>query len=344
VRFDGDGLGFALRVSVIVFGVLSSVRSAPAFAADAPAPPCAEQRVLVNLARSAIGDAFFEMQRQFDGRQASWNDWALFGKQAPPPRTVEPLSTRETLSTSPVEWAAYQIDDVQVVRVRAVPDGAAFGLVDLRSTIRFRAKGSVPTALTLVERHTLMLSDAGPIRAGGRTVEVSPTPVMSALEAGTPCRAGGPEEDALAAVHADLVQSVQRPDPGVKAAIDVAKGQTQSIVGQLLPDGNVTGRLAVYRQSPATGPSRRLERTLSGASRALPGNYAVAGFMLLDGAAGAPFARIVLRPVQGDATKVPPLATFTALVRIAGPEMLGGQAFDWSFMNPVREIPPQKPQ
>jgi hypothetical protein len=342
MSFDGDGSGRALRLGVIVFGVSSFASPLSSFAA-ALAPPCAEQRVLINLARSAIGDAFFEMQRQFDAREASWNDWALFGKEAKP-RSVEPAATREGLAASAVEWAAYQVDDVQVVRVRAIPDGAAFGLVDVRSTVHFRSTPSAVAALTLVERHTLMLSDAGPFRGGGRTVEVSPTAVMSAIESGTPCRAASPEEETLAAIHADVMQAVQRPEREPKPAIDVAKGQTQMIVGQVLSDGGVTGQLAVYRQSPATGPARRLERTLKGASRLLAGSYSAAGFMLLDGAAGAPFVRIVLRPAQAADAKSPPQATFTALVRIAGPEMLGGEIFDWSFMHPLREISSQKPQ
>jgi hypothetical protein len=342
VRVDRARPRVALRFGAFVFGLATFAPVGIGFASEALAPPCAEQRVLVNLARSAIGDAFFEAQRQFDAREASWNDWVLFGKESKP-RSVEPVATREAMTGSPVDWAPYQLDDVQVVRVRPIPDGAAFGLMDFRSTVRFRV-GPSAAALTLVERHTLTLSDGGSFRGGGRTVDVSPTPVMSALEAGAPCRSAGPEEEALATVHADVLQAVQRPDREPKPAIDIEKGQTQLIVGQLLPDGSVTGRLVAYRQAPATGPERRLERSLIGAPVPLPGSYSAAGLMFLDGAAGAPFARIVLRPTPPLGAKAAPQATFTALVRIAGPEMFGGQIYDWSFMNPLREIPLRKPQ
>ena len=73
----------------------------------------------------------------------------------------------------------FAVDDVRVVLVRAIPEGASFGLVDLKATVHLQDSAA---AFTLVQRHTMDLSDA--FSNTGRTVELSATPVTTIIESG----------------------------------------------------------------------------------------------------------------------------------------------------------------
>lgn len=297
-----------------------------------PSPPApADFRLLVNLARSAIGDALFELQKAFDGRQARWHDWAILGRADE--RTVEPAATRESLRQGGL--AGYDVDDVKVVRARVVPQGAGFGLVDLRATAR-----AGTAALTLVARHTLDLTDGLPF-PGGRVVELSPTAVATTLAEGAPLpgAARSPEET-LAVVLADLLQGVQKRDVEGNATVRVGRTQTQVVVAEPAPDGTVSGRLVTYRWTPEPAP-RRLVRRLATGSAELPARFESIDFGMFEGA-GGPFVRATLRPASPRAGAPRP-APLTALLRASGPEMLKSDLFDWSFMDPLAAVRYLKP-
>ena len=153
---------------------------------------------------------------------------------------------------------------------------------------------------------------------------------------------GSAEDTALAIVHADMLQAVQKSNPDSKATVEVSRTQTQMIVARPAPGTNISGYLVNYRLTPPGGGDRRLIRRLASGSDPVPGLYADVAFGLFDGAGGR-FARVTLRPRPADSNAVAP-APLTALVRVAGPEMLGSGIFDWSFMNGLDDIHFLKPE
>jgi hypothetical protein len=304
-----------------------------------------EQRKLVNLARSALADAYFELQRNFDVHKARWQDWfsiPAIGAE----RVVEPVSTREALRAGQEEALHYEVGDVQVVRVRPIPENAGFGLVDLKVTVRARARPPDREAvLTLVERHTLWFADNyGPIQTAGRVIEMSPTPAATQIDMGNPATAAAapdehPAERALAIVHTDLTQAVQSPDR--LSSVTITGPYTQLIVGELRSDGTIAGTLVAYRRIGDKG-ARRLRMQREEGLTELPGTYDRMEFTLLD-ASGGPYARMTFFPQTAPARlgapgADAPRAPFTALVRIKGPEMIGSQIFDWSFMDGLKAV------
>jgi hypothetical protein len=147
-----------------------------------------EQRELVNLGRSALADAYFELQKSMDESGEEWVDWCIAESEAQD-RTYRPAMTIENAAqmTTDARFLAYDAEDVKIRRVLGLtPEEARegkMGLVDLEVTVGVRREAPRHQArLYVVARHAFRFAqNNGPF--GGRHVELTPTPVATGMEA-----------------------------------------------------------------------------------------------------------------------------------------------------------------
>lgn len=132
---------------------------------------------------------------------------------------------------------------------------------------------------------------------------------------------------AMETLHRDLIQAVQKPDPGIDRIVFVSREAAQFIRGERRADGVLVGQLVVYRREPAAAPGHfRLIRRLGAVESRLPGTYSSAAFASFSGT-GGPFVRVTLHAVARDVETGQPRqgsdeAVLTSLIRVAGPEMI----------------------
>jgi hypothetical protein len=147
-----------------------------------------EHRELVNLARSAVSEAYFQLQADLDVSTQKWLDWCTSSRPAKP-ELFKPDRTRanaQQMSSDPNQLV-YTADDVtleRVVGLDAKSDGGKMGIVDFKVTVYVQRSTPAHAAkLSLIERRYFWLADnLGPIRGGGRHVDLAPTPAMTAIE------------------------------------------------------------------------------------------------------------------------------------------------------------------
>lgn len=149
-----------------------------------------EQRELTNLARSAIADVYYELQKAMDESGEEWVDWCIAEGEVPQ-RTCSPVMTRdnaEQMTTDPT-FLQFTAGDVTIRRVQGLsPERAregAMGLVDLEVVVGVRRRDPRHEArLYLVCRHAFRFApNQGPFARGGQHVALSPTPVATWMEA-----------------------------------------------------------------------------------------------------------------------------------------------------------------
>lgn len=147
-----------------------------------------EQRELVNLARSAVAEAYFDAQASLDLSNETWLEWCT-NPLPKAPKVFPPVRTRanaENMSTDPSQLL-YTADDVTVERVVGLDrlaDGGKMGIIDFKVKVHVARSAPVHVAhVTLTERRYFWLADnLGPFRAGGRHVDLAPTAAMTAVE------------------------------------------------------------------------------------------------------------------------------------------------------------------
>lgn len=143
---------------------------------------------------------------------------------------------------------------------------------------------------------------------------------------------------AMAIIHKDLTQAVQKPAPGVTSAVRPTADGFQLIRGVLKPDGSIQGLQVQYRKVFTPQGNYRMERKVKTALSSLPGLYRSVEFIGLNGA-GGPFVRVTLHLAVHDTAAGPggpkgsEEAVVSSLVRIQGPEMVGSTSFPFSFMS-----------
>lgn len=186
-----DGLGilgavlfFALAASVVVLAYhslwLGSSRTL--FSVQ-------EHRELINLARSALAEGYYELQRSLDQGEGRWFDWFTTSGIASD-RAFVPVRTRENAQVMAGSGQAldYHASDVTLARIQGLDlrdlTTGRLGVVDLRVVVQ--VKRSVPrhqATLTMVERRTFSFEDSfGPFGSGGRHIALSPTPAGTFIE------------------------------------------------------------------------------------------------------------------------------------------------------------------
>jgi hypothetical protein len=145
-----------------------------------------ENRELINLARSAIAEAYFRVQVDLDGSKSSWFDWCTLAIANP--RTFVPQRTRDNATSvmSASQTVKYTTSDVtleRVVRLSPASMGTDQGIIDLKVTVTVdRSSPKHHATLTMVERRNFRLAaNIGPFAAGGRHVVISPTPAMTSI-------------------------------------------------------------------------------------------------------------------------------------------------------------------
>lgn len=158
--------------------------------------------------------------------------------------------------------------------------------------------------------------------------------------------AGAMQEAAIALqiLQRDLTQAVQKPDPSVDCAVQIRRNGFQLLRAEFQPDGRISGKLVVFRREATPNGNFRLKRTFDGQDSRLPGLYRDVKFVQLRGA-GGPYIRVTLRVATHDvkaadvAGKASEEAVVSALVRVMGPEAVGGSVFSFPFLDLLRNIP-----
>lgn len=150
---------------------------------------------------------------------------------------------------------------------------------------------------------------------------------------------------ALAMIQDDLSQAVQKPDKNVAGAVIVLPNSFQLLRAKLQPGGAIAGELVVYKKIANPAGGFRLKRQVGSNKAFVPGVFNDVQFAQFDGD-GGPFVRMTLK-VSAHQTDTPAgqekqgsdEAVLTTLIRVQGPEMVGGGGFSWSFMSGLLTIP-----
>lgn len=149
-----------------------------------------EQRELVNLGRSALGEAYYELQHAMDESGEEWVDWCI-ADEPPADRTFEPAMTIENAAqmTNDPQLLAYTAGTIAIRRVRGLTieeaESGGMGLVDLEVTVSVKRDAPRHEArLFMVARHAFRFAqNHGPYANGGRHVALTATPVATWMEA-----------------------------------------------------------------------------------------------------------------------------------------------------------------
>jgi hypothetical protein len=185
--------GASVLVIVILFAVIAGVMvfayhqlwrgsSRTLFSAQ-------ELRVMTNLGRSSLSETYYELQKELDHGGEEWFDWCT-AIGSPPPRTFVPAMTRENADVMSPEGGVlrYTTGDVEVRRVARLDLQLAgsghMGVIDLVVEVAVNRDAPKHAAkLVLAERRNFWFADQlGPYGAGGRHIEVLPTPVGTWIE------------------------------------------------------------------------------------------------------------------------------------------------------------------
>lgn len=147
---------------------------------------------------------------------------------------------------------------------------------------------------------------------------------------------------AMAQMHRDLSLAVSRPGQDSNSPVLVGRTSFQLLQNQLDPGGAVSAKVVMYRVVPTGTGNFRLQRTSAGEQRMLPGIYRSVEFVSLR-ASGGPFVRITLRLSVHDTASVTPgtgseEALVTALVRVAGPELVSSDFLSWDFLDGLKSL------
>ena len=147
---------------------------------------------------------------------------------------------------------------------------------------------------------------------------------------------------AMAQMHRDLSLAVSRPDQAANTPVLVGRSSFQLLQCALDPGGAVRAKVVMYRSLPTGGGNFRLSRSSDGEQHTLPGIYRSVEFASLR-ASGGPFVRVTLRLSVHDTASADPArgaeeAVVTALVRVAGPEMVSSDFFSWSFLDSLKSL------
>jgi hypothetical protein len=176
-------LFFALAAAVVViaYHTLWRTSSRTLFSVQ-------ENRLLVNLGRSALAEGYYELQRSLDQGRAHWFDW-FTGRGAAADRSFVPARTRENaVAMSSPDFLEYTTGDVSIKRTVGLPLRDAVegkqGVIDLTVRVRVRRAAPVHEAeLTMSERRSFWFADDhGPFAGGGRHIALSATPAASFIE------------------------------------------------------------------------------------------------------------------------------------------------------------------
>lgn len=147
-----------------------------------------EDRELMNLARSCLAEAHYLLQDDLDSSKAKWFDWCTSPYPVAEEQFVPALSQNNAgAMTSNPDFLSYTADNVKIRRVQGVSldnVGPTQGIIEMEVSVHVvRAAPKHAANLTLLERRYFWLADDhGPFEIGGRRVEVSPTPVATALK------------------------------------------------------------------------------------------------------------------------------------------------------------------
>lgn len=147
-----------------------------------------ERGELINLARSALCEAQYLLQNDLDVSKQRWFDWCTsefpVAEESFPPTLTQQNAT--AMSSHP-DFIAYKAGPVKLRRMQGVAlDGSdpQQGIIEFEVTVEVERTAPRHRAeLTLLQRHAFMLSDDhGPFGDGGRRVDVTQTPVATALK------------------------------------------------------------------------------------------------------------------------------------------------------------------
>jgi hypothetical protein len=149
-----------------------------------------EQRELVNVARSAVAETYYELQLSMDDSGSEWVDWSISDGEVAE-RLHPPLMTRENAELMSADPTAlrYEVDPVKIRRVTGLTleqaNQGKMGLVDLEVVVGVRREAPRHEArLITVARHAFRFAqNVGPFGGGGRHVVLTPTPVATWMEA-----------------------------------------------------------------------------------------------------------------------------------------------------------------
>lgn len=170
-------------LAVIVFAYQSMWRSSSRnlFAVQ-------ERAELISLARSALSEAQYLLQNDLDVSKQKWFDWCT-SEFAVPEESFDATLTQQnaTAMSSHPDFISYKTGTVKLRRLQGVSlDGGdpQQGIIELEVSVEVERSAPKHRAeLTVLQRHAFMLSDDhGPFGEGGRRVDVSPTPVATALK------------------------------------------------------------------------------------------------------------------------------------------------------------------
>lgn len=148
---------------------------------------------------------------------------------------------------------------------------------------------------------------------------------------------------AMEQMHRDLTQAVKHPDPAVKAVVLIStEGAAQFIHAARDANGQIAGKLVVYRREKTAQGNWRLLRKVGDVEAPLPGTYAAVRMFYYE-VGSTPFVRVTLHVVARDQAQVRPAggadeAVLTSLVHVTGPEMLDTPFFDWKPIEGLKSV------
>lgn len=147
-----------------------------------------ERRELINLARSALSEAQYRLQNDLDVSKQKWFDWCT-SEFAVQEETFPAELTQQNAAaiSSHPDFIAYRTGSVKLRRLLGVSvtgGDPQQGIIELEVSVEVERTAPKHRAeLTLLQRHAFMLSDDhGPFGDGGRRVDVTQTPVATALK------------------------------------------------------------------------------------------------------------------------------------------------------------------
>jgi hypothetical protein len=290
---------------------------------SARVPNPRELRYLMGIARSAIADAYFEVQSSLHGSRAIWWDWVTdSGEEGV--RKVVPATTRAAL---PPCRPPATVTDVDVILRKPVSAEGVQGALDLRVTAT-----TGEARLTLVERHSIrFVNGTSPIPAVPVFLEVAPTPMLSWLEEGEPVPPwpAGSAPELVARLQIDLMRVAQRADPTSNGPFQKTSECLQFIRGRPEADGRVDGDRVIYTKSVGAGRSLSYRRELGEAPAVTSPPFAELSVQELS-SSGGPYARIT----AAEPGKPP----CTVLLRVMGAELATSSFLDWSLLDPLKKI------
>lgn len=145
-----------------------------------------EDRMLMNVCRSAIAEAMFRVQTQLEQGSSKWFDFCTQdGAVSDEPQPVELTSAHVDGMAADPRFIKYTVTPVLVRRVQGLSQSSGLagfvGAVDFTVTATVERSAPAHSAnLTLTQRHAFWFSDAPtPFANANRHIEIVPTPAAS---------------------------------------------------------------------------------------------------------------------------------------------------------------------